>query len=655
MLAPGLNKINLKLHHAGGIHASVQLALNYIPLLQLPPLHLAILVARDSPLLTDCPASKYGAISTAHSGIDAAIAKLRMAAYMWQALTAEDFRQKGLGRRAFRLDEEWGVDTTVRAGNNGENRTGSVAKVHIIRSEKTLAELRDPQVAQQNRRGSDRDALHGYFETALLKSGAPFESKTRPVVAGMLLDSHYDVERSLLLGHAALGCHKPYGLPLGMFGSHLTYSWPRFLEEIPACLTDLGCPGDNVSNDNWECGTASAACFVGQGAFLHEVGHAFGAGHTTGIMARGYSKSWAMNFIEHENNDRLTNKTKWDSSDLLKFRLLPHFALPGDEYPVSSEFKNAAVSIDADSETHSALADEGSDEEPDAILTVSCRAGLALVKVQNGLNDPKEYNFVNEGGNCPPPSTLHINTTVEQLDRRQQLHITALGMNGTERVFPNAWKLLQQKPYIRIPGSSLVLRKQSVASDGFQEGNVDQYIGWAVLLKYRSKKDGELYRATSIDLRVGCTMDGAIVHYEDGSHQNCGPARNEQHGREHRFGGHASEDHDIPDGETVSKVAVSRTRKSWGSLSGIRMALSNGDEWGCLNGDWDEDDDDDESQQGEDGPVVALEPGHDENIVGFFGQSDCNSGFTYQFGILTAPKGVDLPDVVYDMPELSNV
>lgn len=653
MLAPGVNKINLQLHHAGGIHDSVQLTLNYIPLLQLPPLHLAILVACDSPLLTDCPPSKYGAVSTAHSGIDAAIAKFRMAAYMWQALTAEDFRQKGLGRRTFRLDEEWGVDTSIRAGHNGENPTGLIPKVHIIRSDKTVAELRDPQVAQQNRRGSDRDALHGYFEAALLKSGPPFESKTQPVVAGMLLDSHYDVERSLLLGHAALGCHKPYGLSLGIFGSHLTYSWPRFLEEVPACLTDLGYPGDNVSNDNWECRTASAACFVGQGAFFHEVDHAFGAGHTTGIMARGYSKSWAMNFIEHERNDGITNKAKWDLSDVLKFKLLPHFALPGDEYPVSNEFKNATVSIAANSEMQSSLAEEGhKDYEPDAVIKISCKAGLAQVKVQNGLDDPKEYNFFNEEANYGPPSTLHIDTTVEQFDRRQQLYITALGMNGTERIFPNAWQLLQQKPYVRIPGSTLVLRKHSVASDSFREDDVVQFIPWAVLLKYRSKKDGELYRATSIDLRVGSTMDGAVVHYEDGSHQNCGPARNAHRGGEHRFGGHASEAHDIPAGETIFRVLVCKNRKEWGSLSGIRMTLSNRKEWGCLNDDWDEDDE--QSEQEEDDPVFELKPRYDEEIVGFFGHSDRNSGFTYQFGILTAPIGVDLPEVVYDMPELSN-
>ena len=69
----------------------------------------------------------------------------------------------------------------------------------------------------------------------------------------MILDSHFDPATALILGHAALGCHKPTGISLGIFGSHLTYSWPRFIEEIPACLTDTTPTGDMVGNDNGEC------------------------------------------------------------------------------------------------------------------------------------------------------------------------------------------------------------------------------------------------------------------------------------------------------------------------------------------------------------------------------------------------------------------
>lgn len=101
----GQNDLKFNLHHAGGVSASISLGIVYQPLLQTPPLHLAILVAKDSPLLIDCPPAKYGAISSAHSSLDAVVAKFRTTALMWQALTAEDMRAKGLGRRAFRLEE----------------------------------------------------------------------------------------------------------------------------------------------------------------------------------------------------------------------------------------------------------------------------------------------------------------------------------------------------------------------------------------------------------------------------------------------------------------------------------------------------------------------------------------------------------------------
>ncbi|KAJ5460475.1 uncharacterized protein N7458_002027 [Penicillium daleae] len=657
MLSPGMNKLEFKLHHVGGISGSLEITVNYLPLLQLPPLHLAILVAKDSPLLIDCPPAKYGSISSAHSGIEAAISKLRMSAYMWQALTAEDFRQKGLGRRSFRLEEEWAPNTTMQKTHQyvpGENsQMGPMAKVHIIRSKKTVAELRDANVAQQNERGRDRDALHRYFEQALIDFGAPFDSKSRPVVAGLILDSHYSAQTSMITAHAALGCHKSKGVSLGIFGSHLTYSWPRFMEEVPSCLTDMTLTGDTVGNDNGECETMRGACFVGQGAFLHEVGHAFGASHTTGIMARGYSRSWGMNFIQQKDNGSMKNDAKWDLQDTLQFKLLPHFALPGDD-PVTKEFQNANVKIEVSL---------GGDDQMDTDdktegLKISCSAGLAQVKIQNGGDNPVVHDLMDATrAACTLFQILEIR---EKFDQSQPLKISALGMNGKNRVVSDFWAMVKDLPFIRIPDSDVVLQKQSVRSQDLESAeNDDNFIKWAMLLRHRGK-DGQLHRATAVDLRVGCTMDGAVVHYADGQHANCGPARNKHNGQPHRFGGHASVRRDIPDGEEITQVKIHKREDGWGSLSGIRMILSNGDAWGCLNyngnGDDDSDDDknSDDGDQENDSAIVTLEPGDDEVIVGFYGKSDQRSGFTYEFGILTAPKGVELPEKVYNMAELRN-
>lgn len=111
MLSPGQNNLDLTYLHNDNVVDSLKIAVNYIPLLQAPPLHLAIMVAKDSPLLIDCPPAKSTGFSSAHADLEAAIAKFRMTAYMWQALTAEDLRKKGLMRRTFRLEEEWAADT----------------------------------------------------------------------------------------------------------------------------------------------------------------------------------------------------------------------------------------------------------------------------------------------------------------------------------------------------------------------------------------------------------------------------------------------------------------------------------------------------------------------------------------------------------------
>lgn len=105
LLECGQNDLTLELQHDGVTSDSTNLSVVYQPLLQTPPLYLTILVAKDSPLLIDCPPAKHGAVTSAHNSLDAAVAKFRTTALMWQALTAEDMRGKGLGRRAFRFEE----------------------------------------------------------------------------------------------------------------------------------------------------------------------------------------------------------------------------------------------------------------------------------------------------------------------------------------------------------------------------------------------------------------------------------------------------------------------------------------------------------------------------------------------------------------------
>ncbi|KAH7009970.1 zinc metallo proteinase [Ilyonectria destructans] len=618
ILTPGENAISI-ISTENESHSTV-INLQYIPLLQTPPLHLAILVAKDSPLLIDCPPRKFGALSGAHSSINAAVAKFRLSAYMWQALTAEELRANGLGRRSFRLEEEWAPDTLSQSSER-QVTMDSTAKVHLIPAGKTVAELRSAQFAQQNPKAAKPNELHEIFSQALKTYGGPFTSEAKPVVAGLILDSTYDVKNNLILAHAALGAHNPNGLSLGIMGSHLTYSWPRFMEEVPDCLLDQSHPGDQVGNDNGECVSMWEACSVGQGAFLHEVGHAFSAPHTTGIMARGYSKDWPKCFLAktafsvHAGTEGIEpvtpttpNNCHWDIRDILRFVNLPHFRHPHDTTPD----KNYPIV-------------EVQDEEDISTLAITCEAGIAQI-LFNGLAEDRA-SVTN-----PQKSIRYtLDELEDRFDVQNALEIEVLAMNG-KHITRDVAKLFSNRTSIRVPGTGIRLQKKSAMSESTP---ADSW-SWAVMLKKRGR-DGTIVSASKIDLRVGCVLDGAIVYYKDGTKVPCGPRG--KNGKDLDMGGHQARKIALPKNVDVVKVAVAKDHEE---LRGLRIWLSNGKAMGALN------------KRGSDS-VEILVPDKGQRIIGFYGGSN-NGGWQsiHEFGIVTAPKDQPIPDSVYDMPELQN-
>ncbi|KAH7120917.1 metallopeptidase [Dendryphion nanum] len=602
------------------------------------------MVAKDSPLIIDCPPSKRGGFSSTHSDLDAAIAKLRMTAYMWQAMTAEDLRMKGLGRRSFRLDEEWAPDTVSREFLNAihndslevEGAMRATAKVHVIRSSKTTKEIRADHVAQQNPSAHRKNEIFDYFMEALKEAGGPFASSAHPVVAGLILDSHYSASKDLILGHAALGCHNPKGISLGMFGSHLTYSWPRFLEEVTSCLTDTRSPGDKVGNDNGECHTMWEACTIGQGAHIHEVGHAFGSPHRPGIMERGYAQDWPKNFlsktaycghIKKEGivvNDSTPNNAVWNLSDALTYRVLPHFRLPTDR----------TISQEARLEGPQAGVEYDGEEDLRAILHIHCAAGL--VRISFNGEEEKEPSLA-----TPVTDIRYTEEDLEsRFDRSEPLELSLLGYNGKEKHIENVWKSLAFKTFIRIPGTDIRLFKRGVGVEDVADRNTYE---WAQLLKERGP-DGRLHRAIDIDLRVGALWDGGVVKYEDGHKSHWGPMRT--HGRPHSFGGHQSQTIEFSPEDRIKRIDVNCGEENRGYMSGISIQLFNGTIRGALNDEYGTNN------------IVRLEPSPQEDIVGFYGRSG-KDGFcgVMEFGIITAPRSVGLnglPEAAFNLSELKN-
>ncbi|CAN8104763.1 unnamed protein product [Discula destructiva] len=341
-LQSGMNRLRFdfaspKLPNSGTsnpIH-STALTINSLPPSNSPPLQLAILVAKDSPETFDAPPERA---KREGNDLEVAVRKFRMAAYLWQAFTAEQMNRNKFGRRTFRFEEEWTQGTTC-ARDHEQGRLRNEARVHIIRMDKTLAEIRDLEIAQQNPKAADQgglfpmaaDAVRNYFK---LKAGQV------QYVSCMYLDSHWDPEAKMIRGHAALGSSSG-DLKLAIFGSQSLHSYPTKLEEVVPAFTDCTPTDTNhVANDCNEAGSSWENANIGIGAHMHETGHLFGCPHqVSGVMLRDYV-SLHRSFLSHEAYSTRTKskggavaqaeECAWHRLDCLRFRAHPCFQLPHD-------------------------------------------------------------------------------------------------------------------------------------------------------------------------------------------------------------------------------------------------------------------------------------------------------------------------------------
>ncbi|KAK5135007.1 hypothetical protein LTR08_005667 [Meristemomyces frigidus] len=342
-LQPGPNRLRLdftspKLSSPNGqmqVHSS-WISINFLPLISSPPLQLCILVAKDSPETYDAVPER---IQKEGNGLSTAIRKFRMAAYLWQAFTAEQMNRNGFGRRCYRYEEEWQPGTlTWRDLEVGQMR--NEAKVHVIRLKQTVAEIQDLDIAQQygpaKRKGDlfpiAQDAVRAYFAP---RPGQP------QYVSCMFLDAHWDKKVGTVRGHAALGGGDDT-IKLAIFGSHCLQSYPSHIEEVVPAFTDCTrTDTDYVANDCNEGGSNWESANIGIGAHLHETGHLLGCPHQeSGVMLRDYVRL-NRTFVSREAYSIRTkqqgirscepkDECAWHRLDTLRFRFHPCFQLPTD-------------------------------------------------------------------------------------------------------------------------------------------------------------------------------------------------------------------------------------------------------------------------------------------------------------------------------------
>src|ERR1700712_5311156 len=261
-----------------------------------------------------------------------------MAAYLWQAFTAEQMNRNMFGRRCYRYEEEWQPGSlTWKDMETGQMR--NEAKIHIIRMDKTVQEIQDLDIAQQHGPAKKKGDLFTIAMAEVKKYFQPRPGQTQ-YVSCMFLDAHWDKQADTVRGHAALGGGDD-SVKLAIFGSHCLQSYPAHLEEVVPAFTDCTrTDTDFVANDCNESGSNWEAANIGIGAHLHETGHLFGCPHQeSGIMLRDYVRLNRTFLTREAFSTRTKSKggqvsqdeeCTWHRLDCLRFRSHPCFKLPND-------------------------------------------------------------------------------------------------------------------------------------------------------------------------------------------------------------------------------------------------------------------------------------------------------------------------------------
>ncbi|KAI2007239.1 hypothetical protein LOZ49_004693 [Ophidiomyces ophidiicola] len=336
-LVPGPNKIRLdffshQIPNATAHQSTINV--NYLPMIECPPLHLIILLGKDSLKKSD---SQPEQSLRNHDELDIPIRKYRMAAYLWQAFTQEQMYRNNFARRSFRFEEEWQTGT-LSSRDTISYRMRNEAKIHVIRCDKTAAELRALSLEHSSDLPEGESKLFKVAKEAILGYFNP-KLNQKTYVTALILDSYPGSE--IVTRHAAVG----HDVNLAIFGSHALHTYPSCIEEVISAFADSTEIDSNFPSSQhqertamWEVASANI------GAHLREIGRMFGCQQQdSGIMGQDYlqfSRSF-MSWIPYrkknkEDGQRLClaqDESNWHRLDALRFRLHPCFRHLSDPVP----------------------------------------------------------------------------------------------------------------------------------------------------------------------------------------------------------------------------------------------------------------------------------------------------------------------------------
>lgn len=512
-LTPGPNRIRLEFtspklaaRDSSSVPHASSILVNYLPMVNAPPLQLVILLAKDSPETYDAVPER---VQREGNGLETAVRKFRMAAYLWQAFTGEQMHRNGFGRRCFRFEEEWQTGSlTSRDRETGQMR--NEAKVHIIRTERTVAELRDLEVAQQYEKAQRSGDLFTIALDAVKAHFKPLPGQKQHVSV-LLLDTHWDKQVKTIRGHAALGGGNGE-IQLAIFGSHCLQSYPSSIEEVVPALSDCTRTNtDYIANDCNAAGSSWEAANIGIGAHLHETGHLLGCPHQEyGIMAAD-AVNFNRTFLTREPYSTRTkeqgmrlvlpkDEIRWHRLDALRFRTHPCFRLQCDA-PVPPEDGVIVWPIDQNRLLVTAVTGIAFIEmyaEGDDV----CHTWIEYINNEIGLGgSPKQLSL--------SESELRSRLPDDKKNKKLRLEIHSVGQG--QHVVDDVSQLLSKKAMVRMPHGQVGFKGSRVGQAAMGNNRpVEVILESAINQK-------QLLR--SIRIYSGFAIDGLEFFFEDKTRQ----------------------------------------------------------------------------------------------------------------------------------------
>lgn len=527
-LVPGPNRLRFdfnspKLSSSSSSGHSSWHSINYLPLTQSPPLDLVILLGKDSPGTFDSTPER---IQSEGNDLNLAVKKYRMAAYLWQAYTGEQMFRNTFGRRCFRLEEEWQTGTlSQRDTSTGQIR--NEAKVHIVRTEKTVAELRDLNIAQQYGPATKKDELFNIAKEAVTAYFRPHPEQKR-YVSVLLLDSHWDTSSQVITAHAALGSDGG-NIKMAIFGSHSLHSYPSCLEEVVSAFSDCTETDTRyVANDCGEAGSSWEAANIGIGAHLHEVGHLFGNPHREyGVMLRDYTRL-NRTFTTREPYSTRTktqglklslpaDECQWHRLDVLRFRFHPCFRLPSDP-PTRPDDSIQAWPVD------------------NGKILLTAASGVAYLELYpEGEDLCHQYlEFINnESPNSGIPKQVTITETelrnlLPPEQQKRKIRVEIFSGNLGSHTIEDLGALKSKKSIVKLPKSQTGFRSSKLGMSQLEGSEPQEVILDSVFIQKKL--------LTSIKVYHGYALDGLEFCYEDATSQLFGKRGGKPGGDEFVFG-----------------------------------------------------------------------------------------------------------------------